>query len=442
MVVSLGRLVAAVALVAFTAIALVAGGCGGSSSSGSSGGSSSSGGGGPDAATFADLCKLSAQSTCDQSATCDAKSFRYPSVDACVTAQLSLCALEGQFQGLLGGTPASGAALGLAVNWDAFLDCTKKKIALGPSCKPPPSVTSADVLAARAACVPGNLIGPGSRAAGAPCYVEMQCQPGLTCSTNTAQKGDAGICGACVSLQEGASCQSSSECGLLLGMECDAKTNACMRYAKAGEACDVRTCDPAAFLGCDRATKKCAPLATSGQSCASLDCDTGLFLYCGIADHTCKPIPRNVGDSCKTDMVCGGGLFCDATTFTCLAVRGAGASCASPDGAACDANQGLACDPAGGTCVSPYGHPGDACGSAPPNAKPCWQSVCVQDNPASPGTCVAYGVAGSPCAASGAQTCADTYECRGGVCTSFADELRATDAAAFADATAALAACQ
>ena len=441
---SSGKTVAAVAIFAASAAVALAGGCGGSSSNGgaSSGGSGSSGassgassGGAPDLQA---ACPDSAKQACDEYATCNAKSFRYPSLDACVTAQLSLCNLEGQ-PGILGAA-LSGSTLGINVDWSVYLDCMKRKAALGPSCKPPPNVTSDDVLAVRAACAPSKLIGPGTRAAGAGCYVEFQCAPGLACSANTTAGRDAGVCGACETIPEGTACQGSGDCGLLLGMECNATSKTCKRYAQTGESCADRACDPTAFSGCERTSKTCKPLARSGESCASIACDTALFLYCSTADQTCHPIPRNVGDACKPDQVCGGGLFCDQASYTCQALRGAGESCAAPDANACDANQGLACDPGTSTCVSPYGHPGDACADSGPTPRACWQSVCVQSAGTIQGTCVAYGVEGSACASS--STCAETYECNSGTCKSLADTIDGTDASIFADAAAAYAACQ
>jgi hypothetical protein len=394
--------------------------CGGASSGAASAGDA----GGPLGPDLAAACEATATVQCLEEATCRPADFRYPSVDACVAATKSLC------RELSGVAAVFGLDVGgLDVDWNAFLDCAKKKAALGPSCRPPPTVTAADVLAVREACALSKIARPGTRAAGAPCFVELQCQPGLICSTET-DGPDAGVCGTCKPLVEGASCTGQEQCGANLGFSCDAKTKTCVRNAHAGEACDARPCEPLEYLACDSTTKKCAPLARSGESCASIDCDTALFLFCSRVDQTCKPLPRNPGDACKPDGVCGAGLACDTTSFTCRALGGLGASCAAVP---CDPSLGLGCTGSPPTCASAYAHPGDKCGWVGASNVQCFQSACDDS-----GTCVAYGLDGAACKSS--TTCAEFYSCVNGACQSELGLI--ADAAVFEEASAAIAPCK
>jgi len=85
-------------------------------------------------------CQAQARIGCEQSFTCRRKDFSYPSVDACIATMSELCSEMERRGASLAALLGPGAA-----------DCFEKQATLGPFCRTPPTVTEADIEAARAA---------------------------------------------------------------------------------------------------------------------------------------------------------------------------------------------------------------------------------------------------------------------------------------------------
>ena len=424
----------AVALAAVTGLATAAG-CGGGAGDPSGGASSGSSGpngpgGGPDGnGDWKAACEGYARFICETLAVCDAKDFAYGSVDECLVATKgTMCGLSETYAKLV------GVDVTETLFTPGYQACFEKQQALGPACRPSPTVTAEDVLAARAACSLDTVLGAPTKQIGDPCANVLQCPREAACLHPAERAG----CGTCTTVTEGQACEGRSDCGLLSGFDCE--NNTCVRSAKLGESCETKRCDQLAMLVCGT-DKKCGPLGKLDEPCDVRGCDGALFLYCSTTTKTCKTMPRNPGDSCQTDGVCGPGLFCDKGG-ACRALLGENAPCTglTTGSDPCDNLLGLGCHPTSGTCTLKFARVGEKCrGSFPEQTPDCWQSHCEGENAGASGTCVKYALSNESCATEDAKCaqflfCVDKTTCKTLDAPGVLDSL---DAGAALDASAA-----
>jgi len=392
----------------------MASGCGSEHEDGASGGGA--------AGIDPETCRRAVGSLCQTRAACTAKDFAYGSVEACEEIFFSaMCEIPSYLQA---GSELAGQILG-----PGYDECLRAQAALGPACLTPPTVTEADVAAARTACQPDKILPAPSRAIGEPCLVEHQCPRTATCIRP--EKG----CGTCEPVAEGKPCERARDCGTFTGFECSSK-KVCTRVGQIGDACDERRCNPFDFLVCGN-DKKCTTPAKRDEDCSVRPCDGALFLHCSAATKTCKPTPRKAGEPCMPDAVCGSGLFCNTTAGTCATLLLEGAPCGvAPGQDPCDRLQGLACDPQTVTCKLGYSRIGQPCEGSFPSAPDCWQSDCVAspNGGGGPGICTAYMLRGQACGDD--RKCVEGLLCHQGKCSTVADTGILQDAGALGDAAA------
>jgi hypothetical protein len=151
---------------------------------------------------------------------------------------------------------------------------------------------------------------PGSRAAGAACFGNQQCQSGQ-CSRTI----DAGVepgCGTCAAaLAVGQTCAAGPSC-------------------TAGAACDTTKTPP---------TCVAISIGDVGASCASpaVICKTGLYCSLDGPAPVCAAA-KGAGAACNGNVECANPLVCDGMPTTCQNPQPAGAACVGEDCAA-----GLTC---------------------------------------------------------------------------------------------------
>lgn len=206
----------------------------------------------------------------------------------------------------------------------------------------------------------------GSRAAGAACAVNSQCQTGF-CAIDPGNS-----CGVCAALpQANTSCQHLTGCGQ--NLSCQTVTQICAAFGGVDAPCGTGLpCAPG--LGCagyDAATNtlgKCEPAVTTvNATCdpkgAGCDFDSGLV--CSGQTPTCVPIVLvGGGQPCGTvggqEQRCGAGGTCvgamGTTPGTCQAAVATGAACDLMKGPPCfPPSRCIATAPGGtsGTCQVP-----------------------------------------------------------------------------------------
>lgn len=210
----------------------------------------------------------------------------------------------------------------------------------------------------------------GSRASGAPCTFDAQCQTG---SCNGIRNDACGTCGDPPGLGD------------------DCSVTACARGAR-----------------CLGAGKGCAALTSSNEPCDdSHPCDRGLS--CVVAEGASAGVCETAGT--RVGVACGGKMpGCDATRGLSCAGE-AGVKTCQPVGAA---GPGMACGRLGdgsriacaaGTCVVPAGADLGSCVALAADGDPCDTAAgpdcmaparCVTDGDATTGTCVVPTAAACP----------------------------------------------
>ncbi len=215
-----------------------------------------------------------------------------------------------------------------------------------------------------------SVVFTGQQAAGAICYLDVDCVTGATCwgATGSApglcraksaegqacrsdtECPDTDSCAAVASRDnwcaasdkqsEGKFCASDSQCGS--GLFCDTNAQACASLLASDAECfQNRQC----LSGrCNQDQRKCeAPAASSGSCNASTNCQAGLWCDTTSTNNSCG-VPLSTGkagDPCDSNTPCGTGLACISS------------ACRAPvaDGASCNANTdcqvGSSCDLAG-----------------------------------------------------------------------------------------------
>lgn len=156
------------------------------------------------------------------------------------------------------------------------------------------------------------------------------CEVGTFIGCNAGLKCVAGVCKRDV-IEVGATCQSSSECGLFYACV----NGACAELHGEGASCDgAARCKLDLRCATEGTAKVCRALLAEGAACTAGDCKPPLTCsMAGSQQGTCRQPPA-VNQSCD-GFSCAVGLYCEGATKLCKTQITAGGACKVEDLSPC-----------------------------------------------------------------------------------------------------------